>query len=126
MRTMLCRISDRRTGISGRDYMYRMRCRSLQLAAYRGVRGLHGGAVPGQCGSADLLSVRQWLCHRYTGWERRCELHSVCGGSVQQRIDSRVHDMSRWLRHGYTGRCWSNQLHCVCGGSVQQRIDGAV
>jgi hypothetical protein len=64
------------------------------------------------------------LHHRHPGICRCHQLHGVCGESVQQRIDSRVHHMSRWLRHQYTGRCWSNQLHCMCCGSVQQRIDG--
>ena len=96
---------------------------AVQRAAYRGVRGLHGGAVPGQCGSADLLSVRQWLCHRYTGWERRCELHSVCGGSVQLCSYVSVCTMRSGLRDRCRGKLRRCELHGVRGGAVQLCID---
>jgi hypothetical protein len=76
---------------------------------------------------------RRWrvLCVRraqsqYTGSSERQQLHSVCGGSVQQYIDGGVCCVSGWLSHRYTGSSERQQLHGVCGGSVQQYIDGGV
>ena len=120
---MSCRISDRRTGISGRDYMYRMRCRPLQFAAYRGVRGLCGGAVPGQHGAVQLLDLSRWLCHRYAGGDRRCELHGVCGRAVQRCSYVSVCTMRGRLRDRCCGGLRCRELHGVCSGAVQPCVD---
>jgi hypothetical protein len=123
MRAVSCRISDRHAGISGRNCMHHMWCRSFQLSIHRGVRGLHSGAVPGQYRAVQLLDMPRWLCHRYTGWERRCELHSVCGGSIQLYSYVSVCTMRSGLRDRCRGKLRRCELHGVRGGAVQLCVD---
>jgi hypothetical protein len=64
--------------------------------------------------------VRRAQSQIQCGCERQ-QLHSVCGGSVQQYIDGGVCCVSGWLGHQYKAQQWRQLLSCCCHGHCHCR-----
>ena len=105
-----CWVCYRHASVKWCSQLYGVCGGSLQLAAYRGVRGLCGGAVPGQHWVAQLHQMRGGT-DRGSGW---CSgVCGLCGGLLPGHCRQGV-VCEVWIGHVCSGR--GIDVHQVCRG----------
>ena len=119
-------LCHRHFGSAGRDVMCDVCGGAVQQCVDDSMCTVCSRTVPRLWRTVLLRSMWRWVDdgHSGAGWGQ--ELHGVCGGAVQQRIDGGVYGVSGGLCHRHFGSAGRDVMCDVCGGAVQQCVDDSM